>query len=112
MLSRESRIRSEKEFKKIFRFGKRFDTENFSFLVLKNEKGGRVKVGVVVSNKIDKRATRRNGIKRRIRAIVREHMNKITSGEQIVIRAKKALDYPYDFKKIEKEIMLLIDKIK
>lgn len=68
------------------------------------------RIGIVISNKIDKRATRRNELKRKIRAIVREILPEINGGHDIIIQVKKAPEYPYDFHKIRSQIESALTK--
>ena len=61
--------------------------------------------GFVVSNKIDKRSARRNGLKRRIRAVIELNLAEIKQPVDVVIQVKKAFDYPYNFKNIQLEVL-------
>lgn len=61
--------------------------------------------GFVISNKIDKRSSRRNGLKRRIRAVIEGRMTEFPQNINVVIQVKKPFDYPYDFSVIEGEVM-------
>jgi len=67
--------------------------------------------GFVISNKIDKRATRRNSLKRRIRAVVEEKLPQIPGGIDVVIQVKKPFEYPYDYAKIRQEVYIGLYKI-
>lgn len=60
--------------------------------------------GFVISNKIDKRATRRNALKRRIRVAIEEELAQISGGLDVVIQLKKPFVYPYDHKIIKDEV--------
>lgn len=104
MLPKKYRISKDKEYKKIFRRSKKVDTENFVFRVAKNNLNVS-RFGFVVSNKIDKRATRRNGIKRRLRTVVGENLDKIKLGFDVVILVKRPLNYPYNYKDIREELL-------
>ena len=129
MLSKKYRISKDKEYKKIFRKSKKFETENLSFRIVKRSNKQQdtrhkqipnsniqklpsttyslpSRFGFVVSNKIDKRATRRNGLKRRLRAVIGEQLEKIKPGFDLVILVKKPFDYPYKFKDIEKQVIV------
>jgi ribonuclease P protein component len=61
--------------------------------------------GFVISNKIDKRATRRNALKRHIRAVIEEKLVQIPNGTDVVVQVKKPFDYPYDYRVIKEEVL-------
>jgi len=67
--------------------------------------------GFVVSNKIDKRSSRRNGLKRRIRAVFERKLPEIRDGYDVVIQVKKSFDYPYNFTEIEAEVNEALPKM-
>ena len=106
MLRKLNRITRDKDFKKIFKRSKKIDTKNLVIRVVKNEtreqKGSRF--GFVVSNKVNKRATRRNALKRRLRAAIREIMSSIDSNIDVVILVKSDFQYPYEYQDIKKQI--------
>jgi len=80
-------------------------------LVARNDNTQRpTRIGIVISNKIDKRATRRNELKRKIRAIVREILPEINGGHDIIIQVKKAPEYPYNFQAIKAQIESVFKK--
>jgi len=127
VLAKKHRISKDKEYKKIFRKSKRIETENFSFRIAKrqnhlrkyelNEITNNMKnisstnyslpsrFGFVVSNKIDKRATRRNGLKRRLRAVIGDNLENITTGYDVVVLVKKQPKYPYKYEEIKREVI-------
>ncbi len=122
MLNKKYRISKDKEYKKIFRKSKKFETENLVFRIAKRQVAGRrsqvgnstdhilhttneSRFGFVVSNKIDGRAARRNGLKRRLRAIVGENLEKIKPGFDVVILVKRQPKYPYIYEEIKEEVL-------
>ena len=87
MLSRENRLRKRKDFDNIFKNGKA-KTGGFIFLkFLKNDLNVS-RFGFIVSLKIAKKAVVRNKIKRRLRQVIRNNINEIKPGFDIVITAK------------------------
>jgi ribonuclease P protein component len=70
MLAKENRLRKEKDFGAIFKGGKTFKE---GFLVLKTIKNNLDidRFGFIISQKVSKKATVRNRIKRKIREIIR-----------------------------------------
>lgn len=133
MLNRINRITENREFLRIFKTVRPYHTEHMAFRVAKrqppreitndnykgiaapstkgmarNDREGRVlpaRFGFVISNKIDKRSARRNGMKRRIRAVIEKNLPEISNGIDLVIQVKKPFDFPYNFSVIEKEVI-------
>ena len=67
------------------------------------------RVGFVVSNKIDKRATARNKIKRQIREVVKKEFKKFKKKSDLLIIAKAGIKNK-EFEGIEKEVLSLLKK--
>ena len=61
--------------------------------------------GFIISNKIDKRATRRNKIKRYLRNAARAVLKDIKPGTDVVVIVKSNFPYPYDRVEIEKQFL-------
>lgn len=115
MLQKINRLQKDREFMKVFKIAKPVNTENFAVRVLygKPQASGSLKstrIGIVISNKIDKRATRRNELKRKIRAIVRDILPGLNSGLDIIIQVKKAPEHPYNFQLIKAQIESVLKK--
>lgn len=113
MLSNINRLRKKQDFAKTFRFGKSFNSGNLSLKIV--EARGRIRFGFVISNKIDKRATRRNALKRRLRAAAREIFPQLTGSYNVVTLVKKNYDWPYDYELIKNDLvkaLVLAGKIK
>lgn len=106
MLPRENRIPSS-ELSKIMRFGSRVQTpvlsivyrvssikekqvQNTEYRIL-NTEYNRSRFAFVVSTKIDKRATRRNRMRRLMSESVRLHLKEMKAGTNCVCIAKKGL---------------------
>lgn len=66
--------------------------------------------GFVISNKIDKRSSKRNGLKRMIRAVIENNFDNIQPGYDVVVQVKNSFDFPYDFSEIEKEVLSGLSK--
>lgn len=113
MLKKENRLRTRYEFYKVRRFGKKFENPLFNLFVL-DAKGysGSSRIGIVVSNKLEKRAVKRNRIKRVFREVIRLNFDKIQSGYWIVVYPKKeALEKNYEeinteFNKVIQEVFI------
>ncbi len=89
MLSRPHRLPAS-EIKNILRSKERFSSREFHIVFAKNNLTVS-RFAVVVSNKIDKRATVRNRTKRLIRESARHLLPRLVRGRDVVIIAKKAL---------------------
>jgi ribonuclease P protein component len=101
MLPRQNRITRAKEFERFFGAnfqrskGKSLGTKAFVFKVMKNDLG-KTRFGFIVGTKVDNRASVRNKIKRRLRAIVYSYFPDIIDGLDFIIVAMKpaaALDF-------------------
>ncbi|MFA7244265.1 MAG: ribonuclease P protein component [Patescibacteria group bacterium] len=103
MLPKQNRLRTNKDFQKIFKSSKPIYTENLVFRVAKGRDKSRF--GFVVSNKIDKRASRRNALRRRLRAIVQETWPQINQGFDVAIMVKQDFPLPYNYGKIKLQII-------
>ena len=111
MLAKKSRLVKEKDFKKIFKQGKFSYTKIFSIKVLANELGVN-RYGIVISNKVSKKAVERNRLKRRFRAAIKDFENKIHKGYDLVIIASPAaINQEYKFIKSELEKVLFVLKL-
>lgn len=91
MLSRRRRLVTQKDFKEVFKFGKSFRGKFFKLAILwvKFSETTLVaaKAGIIVSNKVSKKATLRNKIKRIVRSFIRGKIDAVPQGSKIVIIA-------------------------
>lgn len=106
MLKKENRLQKEKEFSRVFKGSRPIYTEN---LVLRFVKQPQVlkpdtRFGFVISNKINKLATRRNALKRQLRAVIQDQLSNIKVGYNVVITVKSDFDYPYYQDSIRKQV--------
>ena len=87
MLSRDKRLRKERDIAKVYRKGRYGGGTN---LQVKSLSTGfpSSRAAIVVSKKISKRAVVRNRIKRRLAAILRESWQTVKPGYDIVITAR------------------------
>lgn len=110
MLARKFRLTKEKDFQKIFKQGKSFFSPLFKLKVLKND-FGTSRFAVVVSNKISKKATVRNRLRRQISEIVRINWSKLKSSFDVVIIVKEDI-LRKDYGEIEKKLLESLKKAK
>jgi len=92
MLPRKHRLTQEKEVRRVLREGRAVVTNLLTFKAAKGF-APTTRVAVVVSTKVDKRSTKRNLIKRRIRSVFAKLVPSIQIPLDIVVIAKnEALD--------------------
>lgn len=87
MLPVINRLRSDDDFKRVFRNGRTLENQFFRVKFSKNQKNVN-RFGFVVSNKLSKKATVRNTVKRRLRSICRPLTENSKNGFDIVIWPK------------------------
>jgi ribonuclease P protein component len=77
MLSKENRLKGQRIFAQLAKTGRRVHCGVITLLYrrISSSKPNPTQIGIVVSTKIDKRATVRNTIKRRLRVVFREALD-------------------------------------
>lgn len=89
MLPRPHRLTKKKDFDLTYQQGKAVGGRLF-LIRFKSNQEGRIRVGIVISKKVAKKAVTRNKLKRRIREIVRSVALERKENVDLVIIAKKA----------------------
>ena len=108
MLAKPYRLIKEEDFKNVYRKGKSFFSDSAILKFAKNKlKNSRF--GFVVGNKISKKASSRNEIKRRLREIIRLKLKLIKPGNDCVIIAKSNIKEK-NYKEIEKATIKLLKR--
>lgn len=112
MLPKNKRIRKDIEFQKVFKKSKPVFGANLSIRFSQRQANTdpNTRFGFIVSNKIDKRATRRNAIKRQLREVASDLISSVKSGYDVVVVLKCDFDYPYDQKVIKSQFSQLLKK--
>jgi len=105
MLRRPHRLVQEKDFQLIYKYGRTSISRLIILRFLKNNKG-KSRFGFIVGNKISKKSTLRNRIKRYLREIVRNNLKQIKSGYDYILIARQAI-----IGKKYREIKQEIDKL-
>ncbi|MFA5029816.1 MAG: ribonuclease P protein component [Patescibacteria group bacterium] len=108
MLAKKYRLTKRNDFLKIFRSGKRAFS---GFLAIYYKPNGLdfCRFAVVVSNKVSKKASQRNLIKRRLREIVKKNLFKFSQNIDIIISATPlALGQKQQF--LESELLTVFKK--
>ncbi len=107
-----SRIKKRKDFIRIQSLKRKSHSAHFLIVVEKREKSSTaLRLGITVSKKIDKRAVKRNYIKRRVREIFRLNSHLIKKrGLNILVIAKKGAE-KLSFNEIKDELCYMMKKI-
>jgi ribonuclease P protein component len=110
MLAKKNRINTDQDIKRLIQSGKTFFLPQLTIKYTTN-KDNNLKIGFVVSNKVDKRATQRNLLKRRLREANRSLLKDLKTGYNLLIIAKKtALDL--SFVELKKQLIFAYYQIK
>jgi len=91
MLPKINRVKKKKDFEEIFKNSKSLKNNIFVLKFAKNDLGIN-RVGIVVSQKVSKRATIRNKIRRRLSEIIKKEINNIKSGVDLVFIALSSIE--------------------
>ncbi len=109
MLPKVNRLTKKKEFENVFKKGKSSYNEIVGIkVVLKTVNS--VRFGIVISNKVSKKATKRNRIRRQVREIFWLTLNKIKQGDYVLIARPAIVKKTY--KEIESSIIKNLRKLK
>ena len=110
MLPKEHRLKKEKDFERVLKKGK---SKKGDFLILRVVKNNlkTIRIGVVVSRKVSKKAVLRNKTKRKLREAARANIKKIKPGYDLVFFTKKGIEKK-SFSEIKKEVEKLIARAK
>lgn len=90
MLPQQNRLFLRKDFAEIKKKGEKFQGRFFGLLVYIKE-GNFPRFGFIVSNRISKRATARNRVKRLLREAAKSFLTQMKPGRQILFLAKKEI---------------------
>jgi len=104
MLKKINRLSKERDINKVFKFGK---LVNSNHLVLKFS-ATRLKeprFAFIVGRKVNKKAVRRNFLKRQLRAVVARLIFQVESGYDVVVLVKKDFEFPYNKSEISNELV-------
>lgn len=91
MLSSKNRLQKKKEFRKILKEGKGYK-EDFLILKLAPKKKNEIRFGFMVSQKISKKATVRNQIRRRLSDLARSKLDKLKRGNNLIFIALPGIE--------------------
>lgn len=110
MLKKTNRITKDKEFDRAFKTGQSFYTKIFGIKAANNDLAA-VRLGILVSTKVSKKAVIRNKLKRQIREIIQKELPNLKTGKDLVIIVfSEILDK--DFVEIKEMIVGALRKLK
>ncbi len=95
MLKEVNRLKSDKDFRNVFKNGRTSENRFIRIKFLKNQ-NNISRFGFIISTKVLKKANLRNSLKRRLRAICRSFLKDLKPGLDIVVWPKTSaasLDY-------------------
>jgi len=108
MLPNKYRLKNKKDFEKVFKKGKSFK-EDFLILKIVPNNSNQIRFGFIISQKISKKATLRNKLKRRISEILRLKIEKMKKGIDAILIALPGIEKK-DFWEIEEIVKNLFKK--
>lgn len=106
MLPKDQRLRSKKDFSKVYRLGHHYQDKFLKLIVYKNDDEQQL-VGFVVSKKVNKQAVKRNRIKRQLREAYRLHQGGLSQGLKMIFVAKHKTNH-VDFAQLVKSMNQLL----
>lgn len=84
MFRKENRLNKQRDFDRLFKEGRSSFDKTLGVKAASNQLD-RNRFGVIVSNKVSKKAVERNKIKRRIREIIKQHATEIKEGVDLAV---------------------------
>ena len=108
MLNAKNRLKKRKEFAYIYKKGKKVNGQNMSVFFVPS-KFPICRVGFSVSNKVGK-AVVRNKVKRRLRHIMRDYVDKINNYNLVIVVYPEIVNQ--DYNTLCKNLTLLLQKAK
>lgn len=106
---RIGKITKNKEFDRIFKEGRSSYDKLLGIKMIKNETYD-VRLGIIVSGKVSKKAVDRNKIRRRVKEIFRLTLNKIKPNDYVVIVLPETRDKK--FQEIECSVMFNLKRLR
>ena len=93
MLPKSFRLTEKYDYGTVRRFGRTISSPFFVVSIFKDEKNidGQTRVGIIITNKIDKRATERNRLKRMVNRYLYENFARFGKGYLIVFVVKSSM---------------------
>jgi len=92
MIARAYSFQGSKDYKRVKKEGRLYQSKNFGVGILNREDCGYPRFGFIISNKISKLSTQRNRIKRAFSEALRHNLNKIKKGYDVLFLARPTLE--------------------
>ncbi len=108
MLAVKNRLRRQKEFQQVASRGKKYFSDFFMIKVLPKSEG-EVKIGIVISNKVSKKAVVRNRLKRWISADLYQYLDKLPLADYLILVKPSAAERKH--KDITNSLFNILEKI-
>lgn len=105
MLAAANRLKKTSEFEKVFKRGRVVSSNFIRVRYAETRINNPIRIGFVVSNKVDKRASRRNAIKRRLRAISRSLISELKNGYDVIVFFQGKAEGNIDYNVLEKSLV-------
>ncbi len=84
MLNKSNRINKDKDFDRAFKTGQSFYTKDFGLKAVDNGVD-KIRLGILISTKVSKKAVVRNKLKRQIKEIVQTELPALKPGKDLVL---------------------------
>jgi len=110
MIAQKNRLGSQADFGRVFKNGNKISNQYCNIRYLANQLGY-CRFAIIVSNKISNKATARNQIRRRVKAILIKNLSNFSKNFDIVITVLPALRV-LKYQKIEEILLNLLKKQK
>lgn len=110
MLKQKYRLKKSIDFQNTKQDGQYIPNKFFHFYFIQTKEKDSSKVGIVVSRNFDKRATKRNLMKRRFREILRLNSDNIPNGINIVIYPKFSAQ-SVKYEELSSEVIKTLQKV-
>lgn len=104
MLKKVNRLSKERDLTKVFRFGKNI-AEKHILLKFSSNRLNDSRFAFIVGKKVNKKAVRRNFLKRQLRAVVARLISQLKSGYDVIVLVKADFEFPYKQPEIEQELI-------
>lgn len=90
MLKKQNRMARNKEFDRAFKLGKSFYGPFLGIKAVDNNLD-QLRLGILISSKVSKKAVVRNLYKRRIRELIRQELPNLKTGKDVVVIVSKQI---------------------
>lgn len=107
MIAQKNRLKKA-DFEQIFRNGNKLYNQYCNIRYLSNRLDY-CRFAVIVSNKISKKATERNKVRRRVKAVIQENLSNFSKNYDIVITVLSSLA-ELDYKELQENLLNLLKK--